>query len=71
MSTDDQELGRADLIISKGQANYETLSDVPRNVFFLLKAKCPVIAGHLGVQVGDLVLESLVQKRLQIITPSR
>jgi uncharacterized protein with ATP-grasp and redox domains len=65
-----EELGRAELIISKGQANYETLSDVPRNVFFLLKAKCPVIAGHLGVHVGDLVLESLVQKRLQIITPS-
>ncbi|RKY05900.1 MAG: hypothetical protein DRP65_12475, partial [Planctomycetota bacterium] len=37
----------ADLIIAKGQGNYETLSDVDRNVFFILKAKCPVIARHL------------------------
>jgi uncharacterized protein with ATP-grasp and redox domains len=58
-----KELNHADLIISKGQGNYETLSDEPRNVFFLLKAKCPVIARDLGVQVGDLVLESLAVKR--------
>jgi len=58
-----RELNRADLIISKGQGNYETLSEEPRNVFFLLKAKCPVIARDLGVQVGDLVLESLALKQ--------
>jgi uncharacterized protein with ATP-grasp and redox domains len=57
------ELNRSDLIISKGQGNYETLSEEPRNVFFLLKAKCHVIARDLGVQVGDLVLESLAVKR--------
>jgi uncharacterized protein with ATP-grasp and redox domains len=57
-----EELNRADLIISKGQGNYETLSDEHRNVFFLLKAKCPVIAADLGVRVGDLVLESLSLK---------
>ena len=59
-----EELNRADLIISKGQGNYETLSDIPRNVFFLLKAKCPVIAGDLAVHVGDLILESLTVKNL-------
>ena len=46
----------ADLVIAKGQGNYETLSDVPKDVFFLLKAKCPVIAEDLGCRVGDLVL---------------
>jgi uncharacterized protein with ATP-grasp and redox domains len=47
---------QADLIIAKGQGNYETLSDVPKNIFFVLKAKCRVIAMHLGCQVGSLVL---------------
>jgi len=46
----------ADLIIAKGQGNYETLSDVDRNVFFILKAKCPVIARHLGCEVGTMIL---------------
>lgn len=63
-----KELHRVDLIIAKGQANYETLSDLPHNVFFLLKAKCPVIARDLAVEVGDLILESLALKRLQTAT---
>ena len=36
----------ADMIISKGQGNYEGLSNVGRSVFFLLKAKCNVIANN-------------------------
>ena len=47
----------ADLVLAKGQGNYETLSDVEGPIFFLLKAKCPVIAGHLGCPVGSLVLQ--------------
>ena len=47
----------ADMIISKGQGNYESLSEEKREIFFLLKAKCPVAAGHLGVMVGDAVLK--------------
>ena len=46
----------ADLIIAKGQGNYETLSDVDKNIFFVLKAKCPVIARHLGCEVGTMIL---------------
>jgi len=46
----------ADLIVAKGQGNYETLSDVPKDIFFLLKAKCPVIASHIGCEVGSFVL---------------
>ncbi len=48
---------RADLIISKGQGNYETLSNKQRPIFYLLKAKCPVIAKDVGVQVGDTVIK--------------
>jgi uncharacterized protein with ATP-grasp and redox domains len=51
-----QILGSADLIISKGQGNYEGLSDENRPVFFLLKAKCAVIARDLGVKQGSLIL---------------
>ncbi len=46
----------ADLIIAKGQGNYETLSDVDKNIFFVLKAKCPVIARDLGCEVGEMIL---------------
>lgn len=46
----------ADLIISKGQGNYEGLSDETRPVFFLLKAKCSVIARDTGVKQGSLIL---------------
>jgi uncharacterized protein with ATP-grasp and redox domains len=49
------------MIISKGQGNYEGLSDTDRPMFFLLKAKCPVIAGDIGVDEDDIVLLS-VQK---------
>jgi len=45
----------ADLIIAKGQGNYETLSNVKKNIFFVLKAKCPVIAHHIGCEKGSLV----------------
>ena len=46
----------ADLIIAKGQGNYETLSDLDKNIFFILKAKCPVIARDLGCEVGEMIL---------------
>ena len=47
---------RADLVVAKGQGNYETLSDIEKDIFFILKGKCPVITGHLGCEVGSLVL---------------
>ncbi len=40
---------RADVIIAKGQANYECLSDGDKNVYFLLMTKCKVIADDIGV----------------------
>ncbi len=46
----------ADLIVAKGQGNYETLSDADKKIFFILKAKCPVIARDLGCTVGEMIL---------------
>lgn len=48
----------AEMIISKGQGNYEGLSDSDRPIFFLLKAKCHVLAKDLGVDKGDIILAS-------------
>ncbi len=50
---------KADLVISKGQGNYEGLSDEKRTIFFLLKAKCPVIARDMGVKEDDIVLKGI------------
>ncbi len=47
----------ADMIISKGQGNYESLSDVSRDIFFMLKAKCRVVARHLNVKVDDIIFK--------------
>ena len=45
----------ADLVISKGQGNYECLDGLAREVYFLLKTKCAVVARDLGVSLGAMV----------------
>ena len=47
---------KADLILAKGQGNFETLSAVNASVIFLFKVKCPVIARHTGLPLGVHVL---------------
>ena len=47
----------ADLIISEGQGNYEMLSENPQPIFFLLKAKCAIIARDLEVPLGSFVIK--------------
>jgi uncharacterized protein with ATP-grasp and redox domains len=44
-------------IVSKGQGNYEALSEEKRPIFFLLKAKCHVIADDIGVNEDDIILK--------------
>jgi uncharacterized protein with ATP-grasp and redox domains len=46
---------QADLIVSKGQANFETLDETSRPILFVLKAKCPEVGRELGVAMGDVV----------------
>ena len=61
-----QAFNDADLIISKGQGNFETLSEAEAEIFFLLTVKCSVVGAHLaeisGIEArklpgqGELVL---------------
>jgi len=46
----------ADLIISKGQGNFEALSDKKRPIFYLFMAKCKTVANHLGCKLRDIIL---------------
>lgn len=46
---------KAPVIIAKGQGNYESLSGIEAPLFFLLQAKCPVIAADLGVEVRSII----------------
>lgn len=46
----------ADLIIAKGQGNFETLHGVARPIWFLFKVKCSVVAAHVGRPVGTFMV---------------
>ncbi|MFO7592433.1 MAG: ARMT1-like domain-containing protein [Pseudomonadota bacterium] len=46
----------APLVIAKGMANYESLSGTRENLFFLLQAKCAVVAADLGVEEKSIVI---------------
>jgi uncharacterized protein with ATP-grasp and redox domains len=50
-------LQSCDTIISKGMGNYECLSnyDSLKNLFYLLKVKCEVVANSLNLKVGDII----------------
>ncbi|MCG8620014.1 MAG: ARMT1-like domain-containing protein [Desulfobacterales bacterium] len=52
-----REFERADLIISKGQGNFETLDHDDPRVYFLFKAKCGVVARQAGCDLGDVVIK--------------
>lgn len=45
----------ADVVIAKGQANYECLSDEEKNIYFLLMTKCDVIAANIGVPEKKMI----------------
>jgi damage-control phosphatase, subfamily I len=48
--------GSVDMVVSKGQANCETLAAAERDIFFLLQVKCRVVADHLKLKCGDACL---------------
>lgn len=50
-----RQFAAADLIIAKGQGNYETLSGQDGTIYYLFKTKCPVIADHVGLPLGTHV----------------
>lgn len=58
-----KKLEDADLILSKGMGNYETLSEfegrLEGRLVYLLRAKCEPVANSLGVEKGALVAKFL------------
>ncbi|MFC1674954.1 DUF89 domain-containing protein [Candidatus Omnitrophota bacterium] len=46
----------ADMVVSKGQGNFESLSKERKPIFFLFMAKCPVVARNTGQSLGDIIL---------------
>lgn len=53
-----QRMQDADVIVGKGQGNYETVDSFDGDVFLILKAKCEIIARHMGVRLGQVALIS-------------
>ena len=44
----------ADLVIAKGQGNFETLSDGTHPTVFLFMAKCQTVCAHIGAELNSL-----------------
>ena len=56
-----EKYNNADLIISKGQGNFEGLIESSqKNIFYLLIAKCSPIANLLGVNKNDMVVSKSI-----------
>lgn len=49
-------LEKADIVISKGQGNFESFTDANKPVYYLFMAKCPMVAKNVGCKVGDIIL---------------
>ena len=49
---------RADVVIAKGQGNYETLNKSEGSIYFLFKVKCSVVARETGWDVGRVVMHT-------------
>jgi uncharacterized protein with ATP-grasp and redox domains len=48
---------KSNLVLSKGQANYETLDDKGDKIFFLLRVKCPILSREINTPLDTLVLK--------------
>ena len=46
----------ADLVVAKGQGNFESLSDADQHIFFIFKVKCPVVAAHTDCPAGSMMI---------------
>ena len=51
----ERRLRDADVVLSKGQGNYELFSDVDAPIFFLFMVKCGVVADDVGVPAGSII----------------
>lgn len=46
---------KVDIVIAKGQAHFESLSEEDKNIYFLLMVKCDVISRYIGVKQKSFV----------------
>ena len=46
----------ADLVVAKGQGNFESLSAADHHIFFIFKVKCSVVASHTGCPEGSMMI---------------
>jgi uncharacterized protein with ATP-grasp and redox domains len=61
------EIEKADIIISKGQGNYEALSGEPiSKIWFLFRIKCKAVADAAGAPEGSLILRKNAVKKVEV-----
>lgn len=53
------EMKSADLIIAKGQGNFETMDEIPYPASFLFLAKCPVVIGRLNAEPRSIQIRNI------------
>ena len=65
-------LDGADLIISKGQGNFETLFGSGRNIYYLFLCKCSLFAERFGKEKfgGIFISERNVKKMIDYVSES-
>jgi uncharacterized protein with ATP-grasp and redox domains len=51
-----ERIASSDLVLSKGQGNFETLVGRVPNAWYLLRCKCPVVSRAVGRPEGELLL---------------
>jgi uncharacterized protein with ATP-grasp and redox domains len=44
-------------VISKGQGNFETVSDPKKTILYLFQSKCEVVSRELGLSLGSMILK--------------
>lgn len=44
-------------ILSKGQGNFETVSDPKKTIVYLFQSKCEVVSRELGLSLGSMILK--------------
>jgi hypothetical protein len=49
-----QEIERSDLIIAKGQGNFETMNEYSYPIAFLFLAKCPAVTRLIGAEMNSI-----------------
>ena len=60
-------LYNSDVVIAKGQGNFESLSEIDRDIYFLLMTKCDIVSSYVGVNKGSFI----AMKKEARLHPSR